>query len=408
MFKTVSTDCNLDCDYCYYRQSLEGTRVRRRMEQPVLDAFMSQYMQYIADVRAANIAWQGGEPTLAGIDFFERVVELEAKHAPRGTTIANSLQTNATLLDDRWGELLREYNFLVGVSLDGPEDVHDSVRRDRGGHGSFRRVLAGIDVLRKHGVEFNILSVVGPHSVKRVPDVMSFFRSEGFTHVQFIPAMSFQSIDAATPATYMITPEEYGDFLIALFDEWYEHGFPTLSVRTFDAILQRYLGMHSDLCVYGEQCDSGIVVEYNGDVYPCDFYVHPDWRLGNVMDDPLASILAKPEHPAFSARKRTLPAQCQSCEWRPVCNGGCPRNRTNAEGAPPEYFCESHQRFLRYADDRLRSLSERLARRIRTARATYAAPGRKPPERNEPCLCGSARKYKACCGDSRAEQSYLF
>jgi uncharacterized protein len=410
LFKTVSTDCNLDCSYCYYRESLEGTRVRRRMEDPVLAAFMRQYMEYVADVRVASFAWQGGEPTLAGIEFFERVVALEAGSAPAGTTIANALQTNAVLLDDRWGEFLRQYSFLVGVSLDGPEEVHDSLRRDQGGHGSFRRVMAGIEVLRKHQVEFNLLCVVGPHNAMRARDLMRFFLGEGFTHIQFIPAMSFQSVEPDVPATYLITAEEYGDFLVELFDEWYQQGFPTVSVRTFDAIIQSYLGMPSDLCVYGERCDSGIVVECNGDIYPCDFYVHPSRRLGNVMKHSLESILEKPERAAFIARKLSLSPQCEGCEWRWVCRGGCPRNRLNgAAGGPPEYFCESHRRFFPYADARLRSIGERIERRLKTASLVGSASVARhtAAARNDRCPCESGRKYKACCGDPRADQSYL-
>jgi uncharacterized protein len=410
LFKTVSTDCNLDCSYCYYRKSLEGTRVRRRLEEPVLRAFMRQYMQYVADVREASFAWQGGEPTLAGLDFFQRVVKLEEDYAPADTTIGNALQTNAVLLDDRWGEFLRHYNFLVGVSLDGPEEIHDSVRRDRGGHGSFRRVMAGIDVLQRHQVEFNLLCVIGPHNVGRVREVVRFFRSQGFTHLQFIPAMAFQSIEPVAAPAYLISAEEYGDFLVELFDEWYEHGFPTVSVRTFDAIVQSYLGVASDLCVYGERCDSGIVVEYNGDVYPCDFYVHRDWRLGNVTEQPLADIVRKPERDAFVARKLQLSARCQECLWRRLCQGGCPRNRSDgAAGMPPEYFCESHRRFFSCADEPLRALKERLERRLASARAAAHTPAAPTPvARNERCPCGSGRKYKACCGEPRIAQSYLF
>jgi uncharacterized protein len=411
LFKTVSSDCNLDCSYCYYRESLEGTRVRRRLEEPLLATFMRQYMEYVADTGVASLVWQGGEPTLAGLEFFERAVDLEVEFALRGATIGNALQTNAVLLDDRWGEFLRQYNFLIGVSLDGPEEVHDSARRDRGGHGSFGRTMAGIDVLRKHRVDFNVLCVIGPHNVRRVGDLMRFFHAEGFSHLQFIPAMAFQSVEPNAPASYLITPEEYGDFLVELFDKWYQQGFPTVSVRTFDALIQSYLGAASDLCVYGERCDSGIVVEYNGDVYPCDFYVSEDWRLGNVMEQSLESILARPARTAFVERKALLPPRCQACEWRRVCRGGCPRNRLNAApGRAPEYFCESHQRFFRHADERLRSLGERLECRLRTASVAGRAAAMKQTaaERNERCPCGSGLKYKACCGEPRANSSYLF
>jgi uncharacterized protein len=407
LFKTVSSDCNLDCAYCYYRQSLEGTRVQRRIEEPVLDAFMRQYMAYVADARIASLSWQGGEPTLAGIEFFERAVALEAEYAAPSTTISNALQTNGILLDDRWGRFLRRFSFLVGVSLDGPEQIHDSVRRDRGGHGSFRRVMAGIDVLRHHGVDFNILCVVGPHNVSRVRELMRFFRGEGFSHLQFMPAMDFQSVEPEVPPSYLITAEEYGEFLAELFDEWYQRGFPTTSVRTFDAILQSYLGLPNDLCVYGERCNAGIVVEYNGDVYPCDFYVSDAWRLGNVMEEPLEAIVAKPELPAFVARKQSLPSQCADCRWRRLCRGGCPRNRSG--DGQPEYFCASHQRLLAYADERFRLVAERVRRRMATIRSTGAslAGERRAVGRNAPCPCGSGRKYKSCCGDPRVEQSYL-
>ena len=403
LFKTVSSDCNLDCAYCYYRESLEGTRVRRRIDERVLDAFMRQYMPFVADVRVASLSWQGGEPTLAGLDFFEHVVELEAKYAAPGTTISNSLQTNAVLLDDAWGKFLRRYRFLVGVSLDGPENIHDQVRRDRGGHGSFRRVMAGIDVLRRHDVEFNILCVVGPHNVARVREVVAFFRDESFPYVQFIPAMNFQSIEPDAPPSYLIAPEEYGDFMVALFDEWCEDGFPSTSVRAFDAILQSYLGLPNDLCVYADRCNAGIVVEHNGDTYPCDFYVSDGHRLGNVLEEPLERIAAKPDLAVFAARKQLLPAECQSCEWLRLCHGGCPRNRFRDQGAAPEYFCESHRRLFAHADERLRALAARMERRQTVQRSAA-----KPAGRNDRCPCGSGRKYKACCGDPRLERSYLF
>ena len=407
LFKTVSSDCNLDCAYCYYRQSREDDRVRRRMEEPVLDSFMRQYMDHIADTHVASLSWQGGEPTLAGIEFFERVVALEARYAGPGTTIGNALQTNGILLDDRWGEFLRRYDFLVGVSLDGPEDVHDSIRRDRGGHGSFRRVMTGIDVLRRHQVDFNVLCVVGPHNVGRVRDLMRFFRGEDFRYVQFIPAMNFQSAEPETAPSYLITAEEYGDFLVEVFDEWYEGGFPSTSVRVFDAILQSYLGMPNDLCVYSDRCDAGIVVEYNGDVYPCDFYVNDAWRLGNIGEEPLETILAKSSRAAFVARKTLLPAECAACGWRALCRGGCPRNRPVDGGT--EYFCVSHKRLFAHADERFRIIAERVRRRRATIEAVgrLAATQRRAADRNAPCPCGSGRKYKSCCGDARADQSYL-
>ncbi len=412
LFKTVSTDCNLDCSYCYYRESSEGTRLRRRVDRGMLETLLPQYMEYVADVGQAGFVWQGGEPTLVGLEFFRWVVELEDRHARPGTVIGNALQTNGVLLDDAWASFLKQYDFLVGISVDGPAPVHDIVRRDRGGHGSFRRVMAGVDVLRRHGVDFNCLCVVGPHNVRRTRDLMRFFRSEGFTHVQFIPAMDFQSTDPEKPAAYLISPEEYGEFLVQLFDEWYEDGRPTISIRTFDSFLQSCLGVPSELCVHGDSCGGALVVEYNGDVYPCDFYVHAHWKLGNVFSDSLRAMVESDDWIRFVGQKHPLPAECQTCEWKALCNGGCPRNRVTLEDGrqAPDYFCQSYKRFLNHADARLRSLRDRLLSRLRHRRQLQRIEVQKRPRpgRNDPCPCGSGHKHKACCGDPALSQSYVF
>jgi uncharacterized protein len=412
LFKTVSTDCNLDCSYCYYRQSLEGTRVSRRIDRGMLEVLLPQYMEYVADVGQAGFAWQGGEPTLAGLDFFRWVVGLQESHARRGTAISNALQTNGVLLDDAWGSFLRQHNFLVGISLDGPAEVHDIARKDRGGHGSFRRVMAGVDVLRRHGVDFNCLCVIGPHNVHRTRELMRFFRNEGFSHIQFIPAMDFQSTEPEKPAAYSISPEEYGEFLVQLFDEWYQDGKPRISIRTFDSFLQSYLGAPNELCVHGDSCTAALVVEYNGDVYPCDFFVHPSWKLGNILSHSLRSMAESDERARFVGQKQPLPAECQPCEWKAVCRGGCPRNRLTLEDGrqTPEYFCRSYKRFFSYADGRLRSLCERVISRLRYLRQSQLIEVKNRPRlgRNDPCPCGSGRKHKVCCGDPVLSQSYVF
>jgi uncharacterized protein len=410
MFKTVSTDCNLDCNYCYYRESLGGSRIRRRMDNGLLERFIPAYMQYVADVRVASMVWQGGEPTLAGLPFFEKVVRLQAAHAAPGTAITNSLQTNGLLLDHAWGEFLRQYNWLVGVSLDGPGEVHDSLRRDRGGAGSFARVMRGIDVLRRHGVDFNILCVLGPHNVARAVDVLAFYRREGFTHVQFIPGMDFQASEPDKPPRYLITPEEYAAFLLQAFDAWYQDGAPTLSVRTFDNFLQNYVGMGSDLCVHGDRCDAGIVVEYDGSAYPCDFYIHPAWKLGNVLEQPLRDLAQGHARRRFMAQKRPLPEVCSRCDWLPYCKSGCPRNRTSTEDGPaPDTFCASYTRFFEHADARLGRLATAVHRRWRYLDQLEMAPRRvRAAGPNDACPCGSGSKHKKCCASPARAGSYLF
>jgi uncharacterized protein len=408
MFKTVSSDCNLDCDYCYYRESLYDDRARHRMTEDALEALVPQCMEYVGDAGVASFGWQGGEPTLVGTDFFRRAVELQHRYAGPGVAIENALQTNGVLIDDEWARFLGEYRFLVGVSLDGPEAMHDSHRKNRRGEGSFVDVMRGIEALRSHGVEFNILCVLTSANVGQAGQLMTFFRSEGHSHVQFIPAMDFQAMQPSKPASYLITADQYGEFLCEAFDEWYMDGYPTLSVSIFDNYLQSYLGLPNGVCLYADTCNSGITVEYNGDVYPCDFYVHPDWRLGNALEEALPDILGRPERAAFVAQKRPLPQACQSCEWLAMCKSGCFRNRSFLPGGEtgPDYFCQSYKALLTHADERFRRLRDAVLRRRRYLDALPSlgfAPGR-----NDPCPCGSGRKHKQCCGHPREGQSYVF
>jgi uncharacterized protein len=359
MFKTVSTDCNVDCAYCYYRESHAGARGRHLLSLELLERFMAQYMAYIADVGSASLSWQGGEPTLAGLAFFERVVELEARYARPGTTIANALQTNGVLLDDRWGQFLRRYDVLVGISIDGPKEVHDELRRTRSGRGTFDDAMRGVDVLRRHGVEHNALCVVRPGNVERPAELLRFFRGQGFTHVQLVPAMDFQATAPGRPARYLITAEEYGEFLCGAFDEWYQGGRPTLSVGLFDSLLQRSLGLPASVCVNADRCHDGIVVEHDGAVYPCDFFIHRDHGLGSLATTPLAEIVDQPRRRAFAARKLDpVPRACVGCSWLAVCGAGCPRNR--GPGPGPDLFCAAYRQLLDHARDRLDALRARL------------------------------------------------
>ena len=411
MFKTVSSRCNLDCSYCYYRESLSrGNRVE--IEPAVLDRVIPQYLEYVADAGEASFSWQGGEPTLAGVPFFERALELATRHARPGTRIAHTLQTNGILLDERWAELLAAHRFLVGVSVDGPEDVHDTLRRDRRGRGTFRQVMAGIELLRRHGVDVNALCVVAPHNVRRGRELLRFFRREGLQYVQVMPAMDFQATAPGTPASYLVSAAEYGDLLVEMFEEWYGDGVPTVSIRALDSLLQGYLGLPSDLCIHAAGCSSSLVVEHNGDVFPCDFFIHPGWRLGNVLATPLADLAASPERLAFVNQKRQLPAECRECRWRAVCNSGCPRNRVAAEGGEPggEFFCAAYRRLLDHADARLHTLAERMVRHhaVRQKLDRLKMTGQSVPDRNDPCPCGSRRRFKECCGHPALGLSFLF
>jgi len=270
MWKTVSEACNLACDYCYYSR-LKGRPGRiNRIDENVLEKFIIEYMGMKRGV--VPFAWQGGEPLLAGLPFFEKVVEVQAKHAPNNTIISNSVQTNGTIINKKWTKFFKKYNFLVGVSIDGLEEINDRRRVTGSGKGSFDVIKRGIEHLKEEGVEFNILTVIHEDNVHKAKELMEFYQEENYSHVQFIPCMDFLSQDVEAEGKYLITPQEYGDFLCEAFDIWYNDGEPEISVRFFDNMLMVYLNHNAESCEQSETCLKTIVFEQNGDAYPCDFF----------------------------------------------------------------------------------------------------------------------------------------
>lgn len=400
LWKTVSEDCNLACDYCYYSTcgGKPGPRINR-IDSAILNTFIQEYMEMSKG--SASFAWQGGEPLLAGLDFFEEVVTLQAAYAPAHTEISNALQTNGTLITDKWAAFFRKYQFLIGISVDGPSDIHDERRVDSRGQGSFDRVMKGIDCLRRHQVDFNILTVLHRGNIKKAKELIEFYEREEFAYVQFIPCMDFRSQEIGMAGSYDITPEEYGQFLCEAFDYWYNDGQPRTSIRFFDNMLSVCTGREAELCVHRSGCSTMLVLEQNGDAYPCDFYIHDDWKLGNVAKDSLNELLLHPARMSFLGMKKTLPAACQNCEYKPLCHGGCPRNRKWADDlsvSDPDYFCSSYKRIYAYADERMKTLGASLRRQLFTENMQRNFKGRLPG-RNDPCLCGSSRKFKNCCAD---------
>ena len=367
MWKTVSEDCNLACDYCYYSTCGGQPGKINRIQSPLLDTFMKGYMRQTSGVAA--FAWQGGEPLLAGLGFFEEVVSLQAKYAPPHTIISNSLQTNGTLLTDRWAAFLKRYNFLVGLSLDGTQEIHDRRRVDALGQGSFNRVMKGIGHLRRHGVEFNILTVIHKGNVNSAAELLAFYAREDFNFVQFIPCMDFRSQETDRPGVYEITPEEYGKFLIEAFDLWYNNGSPLMSIRFFDNMLGIYMNNEADMCIHRSTCPAMLVLEQNGDAFPCDFFINEEWKLGNVGEHLLDELLSSPIFREFESLKPRLPEPCQTCEWMSLCHGGCPRNRVwsgNRMSSDPDYFCAAYKMIYTHAGERMKLLAARL--RMSTSR----------------------------------------
>lgn len=398
MWKTVSEDCNLACDYCYYSTcgGKPGPKINR-IDSALLDKFIKEYMQFSQG--NATFAWQGGEPLLAGLDFFEEVVYLQALYAPPHTVISNSLQTNGTLVDDRWAAFFKTYQFLIGVSLDGPKEIHDSRRVNAAGKGSFDRVMAGIGHLRKHQVDFNILTVIHKGNVGEAKALMAFYRENGFNFIQFIPCMDFRSQQVDQPGVYEITPQEYGDFLCSMFDEWYNDGYPEVSIRFFDNMLGVDLNREAEHCVHRAACPTSLVLEQNGDAFPCDFFINKQWTVGNVASASITDMLSHPNFVRFRKMKPALPDPCRSCEWQRLCYGGCPRNRKwnpETDQADPDFFCQSYMQIYAYAHERVLEMSKRMRREIYSYHLQQDYAG-KAPGRNEPCPCGSGKKHKACC-----------
>jgi len=409
LVKLVSADCNLGCRYCFYlpkAQLYPESRVHR-MSPEVLEALVAQQMRLAARFPGApaTFCWQGGEPTLAGLDFYRRVVALQQQHGESGQVVGNALQTNGLLIDDEWAAFLAEYNFLVGVSLDGPEAVHDHYRRGASGAGSHAQVMRAIERLRARGVEFNILTMVTPVSAGRADEVWDFFMAHDLRFLQFIPCAERDVTGRI--ADYSVAPEAFGRFLCRLFDRWIAEGWRHTYVRMFNDLLAVAAGEESPSCTFKERCGDYVVVEFNGDVYACDFFVQPDCCLGNLCDTPLERLAAGSRFRALSDRKADLGVACVRCEWLRLCHGGCPKYRMleNGEVSAPDYWCAAYRMLFAHSREPLARIvghvsvgdGARIAAKAAGKPATRTA-GK--PGRNDPCPCGSGKKYKRCCGAS--------
>lgn len=428
--KPVGPICNLDCKYCFYleKENLYPDERKWRMNDEVLEEYIRQYIQAQPGSHV-DFAWQGGEPTLLGVDFFRKVVALQSKYAD-GKTISNALQTNGVLLDVEWCQFFAEHKFLIGISIDGPRELHDRYRVDKGGKSSFDAVVHGIELLKQERVEFNTLTVVHRENSRRPLDVYRFLKGVGSGFIQFIPLVERQAppslkvlgfdlneppvpgaSDAErSPVTpWSVEAKQYGNFLCAIFDEWVRQDIGQTFVQLFDVALENWMGLGSSLCVFAEKCGAALAVEHNGDIYSCDHYVYPKYRLGNVMNQGLGEMLGSPQQIRFGEEKlTTLPKYCQECEVRFACNGECPKHRfvrTPDGEAGLNYLCPAYKRFFNHIDPHMRAMA-RLLQNERPAadlmgmlrHEDSAGSASHAPGRNDPCPCGSGRKFKKCCG----------
>ncbi len=366
LVKPVGDRCNLACRYCYYHPSSgrigaapSSGRPGAVMEEATLAAMTREFL---AEGSPTVFAWQGGEPTLAGLGFYRRAVELQRGLAGEAQQVVNTFQTNGLLVDDEWAGFLAEQRFLVGLSLDGPADCHDMMRVDAGGAGSHARVVAAWERLGRHGCEANILCVVHGGNCGRAGELYEYFTRElGASHVQFVPCVEWE--ESGEPAGFSLRPGEYGRFLVELFEVWAGETEREVSVKLFDDLVLALAGKPMRDCMHAAGCDSHLVVEREGWVYPCDFFVGPEYVLGNVVEEGLAEIRGTARARAFRERKASgAPAECASCRHLEICRGGCPKFwREGAGGGVEQYLCGDMRLFF----DAKRAALEGMAKAVR-------------------------------------------
>ena len=380
MIKPAGSTCNLDCTYCFYlsKEHLPQGPGPGRMDDETLEWFIQQYIQGVTGPEVV-FSWQGGEPMLRGLDFFRKVVALEKKHAKPGQRIENDLQTNGVLLNEDWARFLKEHRFLVGLSIDGPRDLHDRFRVSKGGKPTFDQVVAAAKLLKRFGVPFNTLTCVHRFNASRPLDVYRFLRRElDSTFLQFIPVVQIKGFETTAPQTWdparlpvlgspaarpdhpdsvvtdwSVDPEEYGAFLCKVFDEWYRKDLGKVLVSHFETLVAQHLGLPAQNCIQHEFCGKGVAVEHDGSVYSCDHYVYPEYRLGHLRERPLAEMVFSPAQVKFGyAKAETLPRYCRECAYLRDCWGECPKNRLirAPDGEPGlNDLCAGFQRFFHHA-----------------------------------------------------------
>jgi uncharacterized protein len=423
MIKPVGPVCNLNCTYCYYleKKKLYSGKKDFRLSEEMLESFIKQYIEAI-QIPVVTFVWQGGEPTLLGIDYFRKVVELQKKYAG-GKRIENAFQTNGTLLNNEWCSFLAENKMLVGISVDGEEHNHDHYRRTSSGGPTFRRVMRGVDLLHKHNVEFNTLSCVNRYNVRFATETYRFLKRIGSGFIQFLPVVeriaapeTGSLLDLVPPSfgenaavtEWSVPPAEFGKFLITIFDEWVRNDVARYFVQIFDATLANYAGEMPGLCVFAETCGDALVMEHNGDIYSCDHFVYPEYFLGNISKGSLAEMVLSQRQFDFGIDKRNkLPPYCLRCDVRYACNGECPKHRfmLTPDGKPGlNYLCEGYKQFFHYVEPYMEFMAKELKNKRAPANVMTWLRNRENqvvrpvmPERNDPCPCGSGKKFKNCC-----------
>ncbi len=423
MLKPAGPSCNLNCTYCYYleKSKLFPGRKQFRMSNELLENFTRQFIE-AHEVPVVTFTWQGGEPTLMGLDFFRKALDLQKKYSGE-KKIENAFQTNGTKLNDDWCKFFADNNILIGISIDGAEHNHDHYRRTFSGGSTFKRVIKGIELLHRHKVEFNTLSVVNDYNVHFAAETYRFLKKIGSGFIQFLPVAERISESEEENNLKLVSPgysndakvtdwsvdaRDYGDFLVTIFDEWVRKDVGRYFVQIFDATLANYAGENPGLCVFNDTCGDALVMEHNGDLFSCDHFVYPEYCLGNIHDSFLNDLAKSQRQFDFGINKRnTLPRFCLQCDVRYACHGECPKHRfmLTADGKPGlNYLCKGYKTFFKHVEPYMDFMARELKNKRPPANVMNWIRNKenqviKPvvPERNAPCPCGSGKKFKNCC-----------
>lgn len=421
--KPIGPLCNLDCKYCFYleKEKMYPDTKDWAMSDKILESFIKQYIE-TQSVQDINFTWQGGEPTLLGVEYFKKVIELQKKYS-NGKKISNSLQTNGVTLNDQWCEFFLENEFLIGLSIDGPKEMHDYYRIYKGGQASFDKVVKGLELLKKHKVEFNTLTCVTSKNSYHPIEVYSFLKEIGSNYIQFIPIVERSTNLANSNNLKLISPSfegsaevtdwsvdslQYGKFLSTIFDEWIKKDVGEYFIQMFEVSLESWYGKKQSLCVFRETCGTAMAIEHNGDLFSCDHFVYPENKLGNILNKHLDSLVDSSQEIQFGENKRKeLPQYCIDCDVRFACNGECPKNRfiktpDGEEGL--NYLCAGYKYFFNHVAPYMRFMANELKNNHSPVSVMDWAveKGKGFPSmkigRNDDCPCGSGKKYKKCCG----------
>jgi uncharacterized protein len=404
--KPAGPICNLDCHYCYYlkKKQLYPEGESFFMPDDILEQYIIQHIDACPE-SVIRFSWHGGEPTVLGLDYFRKIVSLQKKHKPPNRRIANGIQTNGTLLDDEWCRFLGNEGFAVGLSLDGPQEIHDRYRLTKDGKPTHKKTMSGYELLRKYKVYFDILCVVNSYNVKYPHKVYQFFRKIEAPYISFLPMVEPRTDNESGVSALTVPAEAWGIFLCTIFDEWMSRDIGRIKIQIFEEAARTAFGQEHSLCIFRPICGDIPVVEHNGDFFSCDHFVDTEHRLGNILETPLLDLLESQRQKAFGqAKLDTLPRYCRDCEVRAMCNCGCPKNRfikTPDGEAGLNYLCAGYKRFFNHCRPFVSAVAAQWSRQNLKQQMPMmqTADVRRSHKlgRNDPCPCGSGKKYKNCC-----------